>query len=189
MRFDHLMAKAEKLHALCVRHLNNIAEHMRHARRAAYRFAQTTMLIEAEYHNEFLDFVMVQKLDIDAWYEEKYAPIEQVFNQDRRVLCNNIRAGMTEKEYIRHGDLWTLRKERVYANHVQADAEVTTPPVSMTPIEAAAYWKARADALITEVRDLRTKVRTLCAQLQLAERRLANLTKVFKTGSAAKKAQ
>src|SRR3990172_1654940 len=110
MRFDHLMGEAQRLHALCVKHLNNISEHMRHARRAAYRFTRKMMEIEEHCHNEFLDFVTCHKLDIDAWMDERFAPIEQVFNQDRRVLFANIRAGMTEKEYIKHGDLWTIHR-------------------------------------------------------------------------------
>jgi len=189
MRFDHLMAEAQSLHRLCIKHLNNISEHMRHARRAAYRFARKMMEIEEQCHNEFLDFVMTHKLDIDAWMDERFAPIEQVFNQDRQVLSANIRAGMTEKEYLKHGDLWTIHRERVHAVRVPVDIEATEPSEPLTPEQAAAYWKTMAESLVGEVRELRRRERALCAELDLVKRRVANLTKIFKTGSAKAKAQ
>lgn len=183
------MSEANRLHALCVKHLNNISRTMRHARRAAYQFDRTVMEIEEQHHNEFLDYVMTHKLDIDAWQDEKYAPIEQVFGQDRRVLRANIKAGMTEKEYVKHGDLWTLRKEAVHPRRVQADMEVSQPAEPMTPLDEARYWKARCEALISEVRHLRQQVRSVLAERDIIERRLKNITKVFKTGSTKTEAQ
>lgn len=183
MRFDHLMSELNRLHALCVKHLNNIERTMRHARRAAYQFTRTVMEVREQYPNEFLDYVMTHKLDIDAWQDEQFAPIEQVFGQDRRVLFANIKGGMTEKEYVKHGDLWSIRRERVHPVRVEADTEASQPAEPMPPLEEARYWKVKCEALISEVRHLRQQVRSVLAERDVIERRLANLTKVFKTGS------
>jgi len=179
MRFDHLMKKAEKSHQLFVKHLNSLARTVRYARRAAYMFARQVMEIDEKFHNEFLDYVMVHKLDIDAWMDEKFAPIEQLYNQNRRILFANIRNGMTVGEYVKHGDLWTIHKERIHPvrSNVDIDAPLSGPEASMK--ERFAELTTRYEIVISENRELRRKIAIVCGQLELAERKAANLTKVF----------
>jgi hypothetical protein len=179
MRFDHLMSEVNRLHALCVKHLNDLARNMYWARKAAYRFARKVMEVEENHHNEFLDYIAVHELDITSWMDEHFAPIEQTFNQDRRVLFANIRGGMTEKEYIKHGDLWTIHKERIHAVRPRADIDAPIAGEELSIEERYASLNARYDAVVAELRDLRRKFAIVGGQLELAERKVGNLTKVF----------
>lgn len=183
-RFDHLWRDALKWHSYMVKHSNGMMTAVRLFRRAAYRFAQTVILMQEHCHNEFVQFAANTGFDVTVWMDEHFGPIEDL-GDDRRTLMANIKAGMTEKQYIEQGRLWIVRR-RVKAPTKAAHVDIEDQPVTepMTIEEKLDHAATENAALRSEVRQLR---RDLAIALDENERLTKTVSKMQKLLNAVAK--
>ena len=153
--FNHLWHDALSQHASAVRHANGAASATKLFRKAAYRFAAVMIEITEKHHNEFLTMCNSSGVDIQAWKDKHFEVIEQM-GDDRRNLIRAIKDGMTEKDYLAQGSLWSVRRRVAETRKVaQADTESTPKLDAMTDAERATFQRKQADAFRSECIQLR----------------------------------
>jgi hypothetical protein len=187
-RFDHLWRKADEAYDQFTRRRNDARRAIRQARRYAYRFAKNILLIQEHWHNEFLAQVASAGMDVDRWLDEHFDPIEQM-GQTRTQLFADIRDGMTEKQYVAHGNLWGPKKRATATGDmlttsdtptkVDLDSKVSTDDLSVE--QKLAFYEQRIAALEAELRESRQDRAFLAAALEEANRREAKMERVLRS--------
>ena len=157
-RFDHVLMSLRSNQANMVRHFNNLRNTTRMFRKAVYRFASDLINMEKHHHNKFLDIVKSEGVTLKKWYDDSFEILERM-GERRSDLLKSIADGMTEKDYITQGPVWSVRKRskdsRVgKTNEKQASDAITRakplPASKRLPIVMKQY-----KALKSEIRELK----------------------------------
>lgn len=179
-RFDHVMNRMLTHHAVVVRHYNAIRNALPAFRRAAYRMAADLIVIQDHHFNEFVEYVQTHKMDVDAWLDEHFGPIEQL-GDDRRRLLQNIKEGMTEEEYVRDFRLWGP-KRRLSAPTAPAPADLSAAAPQRDEMdidELVGYQRKTIEALKSEVRQLRRDLAVALDEAAYYKKQLAKVERVL----------
>ncbi len=174
-------------HAKLLKQFSSVRSAVTFFRGHAFDFASAVIEIREKWHNEFLKEVASSKLNVDAWMDEHFGPIEDM-GDSRKALMAAIKEGMTKKEYVAQGPVWLIRKE-VERNKKDAGEIRETPMADValataTPRERLALYKAQNEALRAQVRELRSQVRDLNQKM---ERVLATNVRIRKQAKKADK--
>lgn len=177
-RFDHVWHRMISDHASLVRHYNGARTAMRLFRKAAYRFAKGWLDLQANYHNEFLEFAKTSCFDVTEWMDEHFAPIEEA-GDNRQVLLGSIQDGMTETEYVKQGHLWGVKK-RASSKSVlaRADLEKSVDETDLVHAELVAMLRKKFDAAVSEIRQLRRDIAALIQENEQLQRGYDRINRV-----------
>ncbi|HUT89351.1 MAG TPA: hypothetical protein VMY37_07635 [Thermoguttaceae bacterium] len=159
-RFDPLWHDILKYHALAVKHCNGIRSTVRLFRRAAYRFAKSLLAIQKHHHNQLLAEAASVGQDIDTWLHGHFEVIEAM-GDTQSAIFHSIEEGMTEKEYVRKGQLWIIEKRmKAPAKTARADTKTKCVTDSMTTDQKVEVLTAEVKALRSENHELRRDLAT-----------------------------
>ncbi len=154
-RFDHLWNRMLGDHTAMVSHYNGTRNSMRLFRKSAYRFAVGLLYILTHHHDEFVKFAKSNGDDIDAWFSEHFAPIEDMGDHRQRLL-RAIEDGMTENQYVNEGPAWLAKRGTRKPTTAHVDL-TTTDKVDDQRSDAEKLADARATvkAMKSELLELR----------------------------------
>ena len=195
--YEKLMDQAKHEYDLLVLHLNSAAKSLRCARGAAYRLATIVLQLTTKEVERLVEDLQSQKTDFDTWQDGMFGPVEDAWGLNRERLFADIRAGMTEKDFVKHGERWGFHHRRLTKGPLWAQGDTAAiAPSTLNPEETSRFWEAKAKSQASTLREVERENAILRDDLERAhrlidrlERRIANLTKMFKTGSAIKKTQ
>lgn len=177
--FDKLFGDALKAIEKMVQYRIGLDHNAHGLRREAYKFAKATLLLSEHYHNALL----AQVGNIPDWCNEHFALIEDC-GETREHLYEAIREGMTEREYVRSGDLWMVRKHLKVQRPAGERRGLKTPeslPDDMDDKERLEFILAQNVALRREAKEAKQELRQSRRDCAIALGRIAKYEKEIKS--------
>jgi len=169
-RFDHKINEALAIHAEMVEYGGRALSNLKVLRRKAHRFAAILIDIMEHDMEEFAPFTATSKQNVDEWLDDRFLIMEQCFGEDRRVIIQLVRDGVSEEEFVSNGCLAIVRRRDAQSKS-RSDLDVEASPTpSMTLEEERDFYKHKSAALAEQLRTLKADHRILLAADQAKDR-------------------